>query len=126
MNNFEDINQTNFAFEEPIFSDTNVELPVEEKLVEPVDPKNTKKKKIIIGVTVFFVFLLILIVMVKLKKKPKIETAPEEPAKVMKDLSPLEERIENVRLELDAADPANQDLTFPPVNMKLRLDEKKR
>ena len=44
MNNFKDINQTNFAFEEPIFSDTNVELPIEEKPIKQVSKKSNKKR----------------------------------------------------------------------------------
>mgnify|MGYP003976639737 CR=1 FL=1 len=126
MNNPKYINQTNFAFEEPIFSDINVDLPIKEKPVEPVVKKSKKKKIIVIGVSSFLFLLILLVAVVKMRKKPETEVVEDNPIKVVRDLSPIEERIENARLELEVADPSNQDLTFPPVDMGLRLDEKKR
>ena len=127
MNNFEETSQTNFSFEEPISSNLNVDMPVYEKPVEDIsNKKNNKKKMIIIGVIIIFFILLILVVAIKLRKKPTVELIVDEPDSVSRNLGPLEERIENARMELEIADPSNQDLTFPPVDMELRLDKKER
>jgi len=78
MNKLEQTNQTDFSYEEPIFSDFNVELPVEPKPVVP-EIKNSKKKKfIIIGLAIFFLILVLVIVIIKLKKSPVEITKDKE------------------------------------------------
>ncbi len=126
MSKFEQTNQTEFAYEEPIFSGLNVEMPVEPKPVVPETKKSKKKLFIIIGIVVFVLILILVVVASKLKKPP-VEVVDEEKAEVIaKDFGPFEERIKNARIDLEVADPSNQDLTYPPVNMKLRIDVKER
>ncbi|MBU0974907.1 hypothetical protein KKD03_04370 [Patescibacteria group bacterium] len=126
MSKFEQTNQTEFSYEEPIFSGLNVDLPVEPKQVEPLTNKSKKKKLIIIGAVVFFLAIILLIVIIK-SKKPQVEIVGEEEFEIItRDLGPFEERIRNARIDLEIADPSNQDLTFPPVDMELRIDKKER
>lgn len=126
MNKTNQTNQTDFSYEEPIFSDLNVELPIEPKPVVPVIKKSNKKKLIIIGLAVFFLLIILVIVISKFKKVPVEVIDEEESTVIIKDLGPLEQRIQNARIDLEIADPSNQDLTYPPVDMELRIDIKKK
>ncbi|MCB9812933.1 MAG: hypothetical protein H6772_00865 [Pseudomonadales bacterium] len=125
MNNSQEDNQTQFAFEEPIFQDLNVELPVEPTPIDQ-NPKKSIKFFIIIGLVVLTLLILFVIVMLRSKKKTPENIFENIQQEVIKNFGPLEQRIENARIDLDAADPANQDLTFPPVDMGLRLDKKEK
>ena len=125
MNSFEEVNQTRFSVEEPIFTDFNVEVPVDESNPEQKKP-NKRKKVLIIGGIVFFVIMLLLIVFTSRGGPVDIPIfEPEETPVVVSD-DPFEVRINNARLDLEIADPSNQDLTFPPVDMDIRIDKKKR
>lgn len=126
MNNFEDANQTRFSVEEPIFTDFNVEMPVDESQQEQNKKPNKRKKILIIGGVVFFLVIILLLVLTRGKSPVQIPIfEPEETPTVVSD-DPFVVRIENAKLDLEIADPANQDLTFPPVDMDIRIDEKKR
>lgn len=125
MNKFEEINQTQFSFEEPLSSDINVDLPLVNQPIKPI-AKNNKKKFMIIGVVAFVILIILLVIILKYKKKPIIEVTEVNKTEVTNVLGPLEMRIENARIDLEIADPSNQDLTFPPVDMKLRIDKKEK
>lgn len=126
MNNFEDANQTRFSVEEPIFTDYNVEIPVDESKQDQVKKPNKRKKILIIGGVVFLVILILLVVLTRGGSPVEIPIFdPEETPTVVSD-DPFVVRIENAKLDLEIADPANQDLTFPPVDMDIRIDEQQR
>lgn len=121
------LNQTQFSFEEPIFENTAIYK--EDKPPENLDKKAKNKKMlvIIIGVVSFIFILIFLVVAQSLTKKNIVQVEPEEDIiTVTKELSPLQKRIDDARELLDLADPTKQDLAFPPVDMKIRLDSEKR
>ncbi len=120
------VNQTQFSFEEPIFQDAQVyvdeTLPLEEK-------PNNKKKFLIIGIGVFVFILILLVIVITLIKGKGKEVEPEalkREIEASKELDPIEERVEDARVLLDLADPTKQDLSFPPVDLKIRLDKKEK
>ncbi|MBP7740833.1 hypothetical protein KA089_01465 [Candidatus Woesebacteria bacterium] len=122
MSKFENNNQTQFSFEEPFETDVNVEIPVTSKPVVEKSQKSNKKKYIIIVAVVFLLLLLVLILKLNSRKKPVTEIEEEQQAQEVKDLGPIEQRIQNAREDLEIADPSRQDLTFPPVDFELRID----
>jgi hypothetical protein len=117
------INQTQFSFEEPIFENKAVyqdEIPPEE-----VSKKSKSKKKtlIIIGVLVFVAIIVFLVIAQSMTKKPVVQDdVIEDAVEVVKELSPFQKRIDDSRVQLELADPTKQDLSFPPIDMKIRLD----
>ena len=118
------INQTQFSFEEPIFE--NQAVYAEEK-PEDTKPQSKKKLFVVFGVIGFFVLLLLLIIVVRMSRNGQIEEIIDEPdTQVSQELGPLEQRIKDARELLNLADPAKQDLAFPPIDMDLRLDPKER
>lgn len=118
------INQTQFSFEEPIFEDQMVYA--EEKPLADPSQKPKKSKKVVIFAIVGFVFFLILVILgiASMGNKTEENTETEPEVVVTKELGPLQKRIEDARELLDLADPTKQDLSFPPVNMEIRLDPK--
>ena len=121
------LNQTQFSFEEPIFE--NKAVYMDDKPPEDLDkePKNKKKTFIIVGVVGFIIIILFLVIAQSMTKKNGILEEPEEDvAVVTKELGPLQKRIDDARELLDLADPTKQDLAFPPIDMKIRLDPKER
>lgn len=122
MSKFENNNQTQFSFEEPFENDVNVEIPVAPKPVVEGSQGSKKKKIIIISVVVLVLLLIILFIKLNSRKKPVVETEEEQQAQEVKDLGPIEQRIKNAKDDLKIADPSRQDLTYPPVDFKLRID----
>ncbi|MCA9369246.1 MAG: hypothetical protein H6773_01755 [Pseudomonadales bacterium] len=120
-----DTNQTQFAEEEVLFQNVTTpqmpQVPVENEQAQP----KKKKKVLIIGASVFGVFLLLILVLMIVGRKPQVEqvleASPSPSPTIVKD-NPLRDRVENLQDELTEADPSNQTLVFPPVNMSIQLD----
>ena len=128
MNNQDMVNQTQFSFEEPIFEDAQVYADeTQPKEVQP--PVNNKKKKILIiaGIVGFlFILLLLLLVVVRARKAVTPTDDPVKQVEETKNDDPIQDRIDDARDLLEEADPTKQDLSFPPVDMDLRLDPKEK
>lgn len=124
MNDDQQINQTQFAFEEPIYEDRNVEMPVEKPVEnDPTEKKEVKRKqKAFLAIVILLIFVSALIILITNGKETVEEAVVNDPEKIEEELSPLMIRIEKLRVELEEADPTKQDLVFPPVDMELRLD----
>jgi len=123
----DELNQTQFISEDQIFSSSNVAIPdpvIEEKK-EP-EKKSNKKKILFIVLGVVFLLLFSLVMLLKMRKKPVKQEDEVVNQKVSEELTPMQQRIESLREDLEVADPTNQDLTFPPVDMGLRLDKVER
>lgn len=121
------LNQTQFSFEEPIFE--NQAVYMDDKPPEDLDkkPKSKKKTFIIAGVVGFLLIIVFLVIAQSMTKKNGVQEEPEEDViKVTKELGPLQKRIDDARELLDLADPTKQDLAFPPIDMKIRLDPEER
>ena len=125
MINQYDTNQTQFAEEEALFQNVTTpempQAPVEEEPAKP-DPK---KKIMLIGGAVFGVMFLLIIILAIVGRKPMVEQVIEpspSPSPVIAKDNPLRERVENLQDELGEADPTNQTLVFPPVDMSIQLD----
>lgn len=117
------LNQTQFSFEEPIFEDKAVYI--EEKPVkEPTEKPKSKKKLFIVIAIIGILLILVSIIFIIIRMKNGTKTAIEEEPEVIvvKELGPIQRRIEEARELLDLADPTKQDLAFPPVNIGIRLD----
>lgn len=122
------IDQTRFATEEPLLEKPLVvesAVPAGEK--PPLPSKKSKLKLALIGVGLFIVLFAIILMIIRFlmpaDQRPSTQELEEvEQGAVVK--TELERRVEEVRDELRAADPAKQDLPFPPVNMEIRLDDK--
>ena len=124
MNEQTPVNQTQFSFEEPIFENTQVYVD-ESQPILPQTPKN-KKKFIFIGIGLFFLVLVVLTIVLIIRGNSVAqdgETQIKE-TKTTIELGPIEQRIEDARVLLNTADPTKQDLSFPPVDLNLRLDKK--
>lgn len=121
----EPINQTQFSFEEPIFE--NEATYSEKPLAEVTDKPKSKKKLFIFVIVGFFIVVFFLVILLVRNGKPSPEELAAEPASIpMKELGPLQQRIQDARDLLNLADPTKQDLTFPPVDLNIRLDPRER
>lgn len=124
--------QTQFSLEEPLFEGM-VQIPP-----EPVEPTEEKPKIVwykqrklviaaIIGVTIFVILLLFIINMIIVASRapfvPDSEAVLTPTPAVSTELL---DRIEATQEELKEADPNQQQLVFPAVDMEIRLDPEKR
>ncbi len=120
-------NQTQFSYEEPYRQSAKERFTTEKsELVQKSRPRPIMY--IAVGLVVTVVLLLLLVL---LKRKPVvIENAPFQQAitatPVPAEFNPLLERVSRLEIELEEADPIKQSLLFPPVDMDIRLDPKKR
>lgn len=120
------INQTQFSFEEPIFENETVYREDKPEDLEQ-KPKSRKKLFIIIGVIGFIFIILLLVLVMAMRGRGSTQEVGEDTNPVVaKELGPIQQRIEDSRELLDIADPAKQDLAFPPVDLELRLDPKEK
>jgi hypothetical protein len=140
MNENEAIDQTKFAEEEPLFEprsggkELNVKMPTpaETSDLAPGNSDSSAKtpikkslfKKIIliaVGVIVFIVVLALIARQPQLGPSQE-PTASPSPSPVA--VGALNQRVNQLKLDLKSADPTKQELVFPPVNLNLRLDKK--
>lgn len=120
------INQTQFSFEEPIFENETVYREDKPEDLEQ-KPKSKKKLFIIIGIVGFIFIILLLVLVMAMRSRGSTQEVGEDTNPVVaKELGPIQQRIEDSRELLDIADPAKQDLAFPPVDLELRLDPKEK
>jgi hypothetical protein len=113
-------NQTQFAVEEPL-----MELPVEPPAApQPETPaKKTLPKWLLpVAAGVLVLFLIILAIAARNRTQGPMENEPKPPATAAPVLSPMEQRLEATKALLRDANPTIQDLPFPPLDMKLKID----
>lgn len=114
-----DTNQTEFSAVEPLFE----KPPIDPKTLEPKPV--SKSQKIIFfaigGVVIFFILITILVVVMS-RRQMLPDLLPEPTATPSAQLDPLRQQVNELRAELDAADPTKQELPFPPVNLDIFLE----
>jgi hypothetical protein len=126
-------NQTRFALENPILEDvpaTNQEL--DEEIKEDLVASKKKSKKLIlmgmVGLILITVFILLLILM-RLNSNAKKEVEEFREVGVREEvgeLSPLLREVYELGASLKAADPSLSSIPFPPLDMELRLEDRKK
>lgn len=118
-----DTNQTTFSWEEPLFEQTAaVSDPVAATAV-PRKPWYTKPLVLVIGGLSLLLVILLALVLI-LRPAPPQFVLPEPSASpfVSTVSDPLKLRIQQLKLELEEADPTKQDLPYPPIDPTLKLE----
>ncbi len=118
-------NQTQFGSEEPLFEHASLPTPPSEKNAQPAGPKKFWQDKVFLfGVGVVGVSLLLLM-MIGMSSPRRVQqllgqnpTPSPRPAQ-----SALQQRLNEVKTDLSAADPSQSDLPFPPVDKNIYLDK---
>lgn len=119
-------NQTLFNEERPLSQD--IYIPPEEIVVEakPTFIKTRKGKLLIAGVAVVGVLsILLLLLLPRNRVAPTVEPTPS-PSSAPITGSAMQQRIDDLEAELQAADPADAILPFPAVDMELELEPEER
>ncbi len=113
--------QTGFASEEALFLDQS--LPVDpDAPVLSVKPW-WKRPAVILGVIGLVIIVIVLMLAILLQPRQQKQVFEPSPTpKAAANLDPLQQYILTLQYKLQAADPANQELPFPPVLMDLPLD----
>lgn len=124
--------QTQFSLEEPLFENV-APLPPEPEKPKEYTPKIPwyKQRKLVIlaivGVSILVLLILYLISIIVAASRAPVVSKPEEVLPVeQRPESQLLQRIKITRDELNEADPNQQQLVFPAVDMDLRLDPQQR
>ncbi len=120
------IDQTQFAAEEPLFEKpVKIEAPkpVEDPKVE-LPSKKSMKRAFITGGLLFFILMMVVLLGVALHKpaapvEEETEFTSEEEQRIM---GPFSQRISELESQLELADPSQEDLPFPPVDMEIKID----
>ena len=125
------INQTQFAVQEPFFEDIDQDQLATSRIIDPqVEVKAKKRRRLlIIGGSVAAIMILLIIFLVALvnNSRPGGITQPEptsDSSQTSGDNYFLPQ-IKEIRAELQAADPVANDVPFPPVDLNLSLFETK-
>ena len=120
------LNQTSFSEEEPLLekpADYDEKLANRKKFFKT---KQEKLLKILIFLFSFFLILIIALYFVFKKPKPVEIEKPTEKVEQVQSLDPLRKRIKVLSEDLNEADPTKQELPFPPVDLKIRIDPQAR
>lgn len=127
-------NQTKFSYEKPFFEEVaQVPGDLSETQVPPAQTgiKAWVRAHLLLS-TVLITLLIVVLVggMAALLLQPRSkELQPQNSGTVTTPpvpLSPLEQKILDIRTELDSADPTRGQEPFPPIDMDIRLDESQR
>lgn len=128
-----DSNQTQFAELTPILETGAVRpaTPTAASAATPETPRPKSKRPIIVGVigVVLLVVFLLLLVLIRMAL-PGTQPAPTDDQSQIDQLNgeidPLLNEIYLLDEQLQASDPAVDSVPFPPVDLTIRLDPKKR
>ncbi|MFZ1721697.1 MAG: hypothetical protein WAU07_04280 [Microgenomates group bacterium] len=125
-------NQTHFSQEEPILESGGSSQPPQAVATPPVTAVPTVAKKpltirvkILIGSSLFLLVLLILLAFASQNNSEKKPVTPQEtivPSAIPEAANPLLDRVDSLKDARTKADPSENDLSFPPVDMELRLN----
>lgn len=112
-------NQTQFTVEQPILQPQVLVATPEEPPTSP-----SSRRRWVLAVGGIGVLLLVGIIWFALSAKPSAPVNEDIPLPqgVVRELSPLERRLEETKDQLRQANPTTQDLPFPPVDAELRID----
>lgn len=122
MTEMEQQDQTLFSSTQPLF-DAQLNVADQSEQV----PSKKPKKIVVLGIVVGLAFIFILVMLAILTAKPKravnqeSEPSPTPTADLVTD--PVFDRLNQLKDDLDHADPTNRDLPFPPVNMQIGFDK---
>lgn len=126
-----DINQTHFAAQEPLLENAALPPQPEPEIDERTLTHDKHRRRLLLGLgvgVVIFIVSLIALVM----SLPRRQTGPNaspSPTPVMNQTQAVNEfhqQVLDLKTELDAADPSRDFLPPPPVDIELRLEEKRR
>lgn len=122
--------QTLFSANQPIFDDQQLEEKTKIE-AEQVNPKRSKKKLLIVAVVGFISVVTMIVLLIVIfgngnEKVQQLEPSPSETTKVEGQGDVVFERLNQIKNDLDLAEPNNQNLPFPPVKMDINLLENAR
>lgn len=126
------INQTQFSFEEPMRETGRPNFPEKKSVIDESNQSDKKNKKLpmfllFAGIGLLLVVLGVAAIFMQPRQTNQVVTEQEEKPTSGKPVvrDPILTRLDNASVELKNADPAKQDLVFPPVNMNIQLDKEK-
>ena len=123
---FASSDQTAFGSSEPLFEN---QVEVIDPAAVPIEPKKPIwQNPLVLGVVaVLVVLLLVMILAAVLQPARRLTTPQPSPSPLNQvQLGPWQTKITDLQAELKVADPAQQELPFPPVKMELPLVSTKR
>lgn len=121
------LNQTQFGSEGPLFerpvSPSAISQPTENELMAEKPPKKLPLVFVIVGVVMVVLMAVILIFAILMRSAPP---PPEEAELIMteqtRNYGPLQQRLNDLKNELKAADPDQEELPFPPIDQNLSVE----
>lgn len=126
-------NQTQFSLEEPFLQPVEASSSQKKKKPEQDKKKQQLQKPplktfvvIFLSVIVFCIMILLLFVNRESVQPENLLPSASNTPSDDTQRTPLQEQMSDFAELLERSDPAKQALIFPPVDMELRLDDKKR
>jgi len=116
------LNQTQFSVEEPILAQP---VTIDEQLVTadlPIAKKSRFSKWWWLGGALLLIAIIIIIIIWRMPHDNTPVNEETSPISNEQILSPLGQRLETTKKLLKTADPTVQELSFPPLNLELRID----
>lgn len=116
--------QTRFTFEKPLFEDAAV-VSAAEPAAEMKRPwfKTKKGLAILLSCVVFCILLLVATVFLTRQSDTVVPDQIQVQTLPSPSLTPNQQKISDLREELEEADPAKQEFPFPPVSMEIVLPD---
>jgi hypothetical protein len=118
------LDQTQFMAESPLLKDGEMSVAAE-VVLSAEELKKKKLKKIVIATSAFLLIVLIILLVIKARSVEEDEQIVEtEEIKLTEVVvGPFNQRLSELKNELEIADPNQEDLPFPPIDDEISLDE---
>lgn len=124
---FGPINQTGFSSEEPMYEQPPVVIDPNAPIVTAKQPwfKSRKTLLLITAGVVGLLLILLLLAATMRRQTPLIPSDAFSHPSPSPVLSPEEQKVTDLKNELNAADPTKQELTYPPVLSNISIPSPK-
>ena len=118
------LDQTQFIAESPLLEDEEMKAPTE-LVLSAEELKQKKIKKIAIVVPIIFSLILIILAVIKSRAIKEVEQVVEtEEIKLTEVVvGPFNQRLLELKNELEMADPNQEEFPFPPIDDSISLDD---
>lgn len=119
--------QTAFGSTEPLFENHTEVIDPHASPIEPNKPYWKNPLILVAGIVALALVLLLTLLIMTITPSRRQATSEPTPSPVNEmPAGPWQERTTTLQSELEAADPSQQELPFPPVKMELPLVVSKR
>lgn len=116
--------QTTFSAEEPLYEEAHLpSAPPSPEAAKPTKMRLWHKVLIVVGVVALIIFMTAAGLLMMRQQGPEQTALEPTPSVVPQSQDPIHQRLTALQVQLRAADPAQDSLPLPPVDLMVRMED---